>query len=341
MVLRLDQIEGIKANLYSWYYESKEKIYDKLPNYWKKISEQASFSEIKGGYWKGTSSLGAMELEDRTSLGQYSEDTPQEGFTVFGTIKDKALKIQVPREFKRDWHRTEDFLKDQVKGNWPKAVEVTKEQLVANMYNFGGYTSGDDIFDNDDSGISLTTYASPKKAYDGKPFLNLTNNKRSAKFESASNYYNAVAVTTGDLSAGVTYDNAKDMWNLLTSTNNRSDSGKYFDNSQNVSILCHTRLKLDWDVINNSTLNPDNAMNPTNPLKGAFREIIANPYLNTNTFSAFVRGGIAGVRVWFSEPIFNFWEKYDPKTYWASVVLDYAIAVINWRPVVVNNAPES
>lgn len=341
MTVRLDLKEGIKADMHSWFYESASDVYNKREKYYDKFADIRPLSEIKGGYWKGTSAIGARELEDRTSLGKYSEDLPQEGYTVYATIRDKALKIKCPRELKRDWHRTSDWLKEYVKKNWVDAVENTKEILVADMYNKGGFTSGADIFDNNESDLNLTTYASPKLCYDGKEFLNKDGSDRPMKFQTTGTYFNATAITTGDDSAGVTQDNAKDMLNLMKAINNVQDNGKPFDNSSNISVGCNPGLEFAWQVVNGSTKNPDNASNANNPIKGAFKSIYPNPWFSTTTFSVIFREGIAGVRAWFSEPKFDFWEEYDPETYWAAVVLDYAIAVVNWRPVVSNNAPVS
>ncbi len=331
MVVRHDLLQGIKADMHTWFYESAEKMYKKLDRIYDKVVEVLPVSEIKGGYWKGTSAIGAKELEDRVTYGKLYEDKPTEGFQVYAVIKDKALKVKCPRELKRDWHRTSDWLRDYVKQNWPQAVEITKEKIVANLFNYGGYTAGHAVFNNDDSDLDLTTYTNPNLCYDGKPMFNLAGNVRTAK--SGSTYYNALALT------GVTYANAVTMYNLLTSTNAYMENGQPFDNSQDTVVLCHPSLKLDWEIINNSTLNPDNANNPSNPLKGAFK-IYSNPYLTSSTFSCMISQG-KGVRFWTSEPKFDFWEENDPPTYWASVILDYAICIWNFRPLVGNNAPTS
>ena len=329
-MVRLDMVQGIKADMHTWYWEATDKVYKKLNRYYDKMVEVLPLSTITGGYWKGTSAIGATQLEDRINYGKLYEDKPQEGFQVYACIKQKGLKVKVPSEVERDWHRTQSFLKDYVKTNWPEAVETTKEKIVANLYNYGGYTSGHSVFNNNDSDIGLTTYTSPDLCYDGAPFFNLANNLRTAK--NGSTYYNAVAL------AGITFANAKTMYNLLTATNNKKENGNPFDNSQDLIVVTNTANKLDWDAINNSTLNPDNAQNATNTLKGAFKDIIANPYLTTATFSAIQRRSM-GIKFFVSEPKFNFWEENDAPTMWASVVYDYAICVQNFRPIVSNNAP--
>lgn len=331
MSVRLDFLNGIKPELSSWYYEITNKMYKDRPKYYPDLVEMVPKSAFVGGFTKETSAIGAQELQDLTDGGQIYEDKPMEGYSVYGTLKSKALKVKCPRTLNRDWHRTVSWIKDYVAKNWVGAFEVTKEKLVADMFNYGGYTAGHSIFNNDDSGIGLTTYTSPNLCYDGKPFINLSGNNRAAKGHSTT-YYNGLAL------AGVTLDNAKTMVNLLTATNNKMENGNPFDNGQNPIVLCHNTLGMDWRIINESTLNPDHANNDKNPLQGAFKKIIANPYITTPTFSAIISQG-KGLKAYFSQPYFKFWEINDPETLWASITMDYAIWVQNWRPVVANNAP--
>lgn len=331
-MVRLDLLEGIKPEMSSWYWERKDEIYSKLPKDYLDLVNLVPKEKFVGGYMKHTSAVGSLELQDLVDGGEIYEDRPTEGYPVYGTLKQKALSIKVPRTLDRDWFRTKDFLRDVVKNNWTEQLEVTKEKLVMNMYNYGGYIAGNAIYNNDDSGISLSTYTSPNLCYDGKPMFTRLGNERSAK--SGTTYYNAVTVN------GVTKENAQTMKNLLVSTNAKMENDQAFDNSRNLIVLCHKSLEDDWKIINNSTLNPDNAANAYNPLKGTFDKIIGNPYITTSTFSAIISGG-KGIKAYFSEPYFNFWETQKKPELWASIIMDYAIWVANWRPFVSNNAPTS
>lgn len=339
MTVPLDLLQGIKADLHTWFYEASAKIYKTVKRKYDKFVEQKPMSLIKGGYWKGTSALGVLELEDREASGQIKKDRPQEGYTVYATVKDKSIMVECPLELKRNWWRTSDWLKEYVKKNWPKAVEVAVEKIVANIINYGGFTSGHAVFDNDNAKIGLTTYATPDLTYDGKPFFARTGAKHPSK--EGTEYFNAYAITTGDDSAGVTFANAKTMYNRLTAFNNRLENGAPFDNSDDISILCHPSLKLPWQQINDSAKDPDTAENASNPLKGAFKNIISNPFLLTSTFSAFFREYVAGIILFLEEPKFSFWEENNPPSYNASVMIDYAVAVQNWKSWVSNNAPTS
>ena len=119
MTVRLDMKEGIKADMHTWYWEAADPFYKTIDRVYDKISQVNSVSAIKGGYWKGTSAIGATELEDRENNGQLHKDLPQEGYTVYAVIKDKALMLEVPRELKRDWFKTSNWLKTAVQKTWP------------------------------------------------------------------------------------------------------------------------------------------------------------------------------------------------------------------------------
>ncbi len=340
MSVRLDFANGLVPNAYTYMWEARDEVYKSYKPFYSKLAVIKSISEIKGGFEKSTSVIGADEMSDQINYGIAEEDRPQEGYPVYWTIKSKSKKIKMPREVVRDMkHRAENWLKAYVKESVPMMIETTKERIVASIYKYGGYTSGHAIFNQDDSDAGLTTgYTS--FCYDGKPLFALTGNNHTAK--DANTYYNATAITTASASGqsnGVNFANALTMWNLLTTTNAKMENGQEFDNSRDVSIVCAKQNGPDWDVIQNSTLNPDNAQNASNPLKGMFKEIVASPFITTAAQSVMFRK--EGLVAYFGEPIMSFYEVNDPDALWFKVTLDYAIAPKNFRTFLANNAPTS
>ena len=336
---RLDFINGMTADMHTWYWEGAESFYKGYQKQYPDLAVIKNIKEIKGAYHKTTSAVGAQELADLDDYGVASPDNPQEGYTVYGLKKVKAKVIDVPRILSRDWFRTADFIKTYMKENGAKMVETTKEKIVANMYRYSGYTSGNKVFNNDSADANLTT-GYTNFIYDGKPWIALSGNNHTAK--DANTYYNGLAVTTNSASGqanGVNFTNALTMWNLLTSANAKMENGAPFDNAQDVSIVCHKSAKPDWDVVNNSTLNPDNAENATNPLQGTFKKIIGSPYLTASTQSIMFRK--EGLTVWFGEPMFEFWETKNPNVFHGQIILDYITEVKNFRLAVGNNCPVS
>jgi len=331
---RLDLISGLEAKMHTWYWEATDKIYKKLQFFYKDIVELGNLKEdTKGGFWKGTSAIGAAELLPRLANGQIQEDTPIDGFPVYASVKDKGIAMEVPYEQSRDWWRVEDFIKDYISKNAPSAIETTIDKIVADIFNYGGYTAGHEAtFNQNSARINLTTYASPNLCYDGKPFFTREGNERTAK--NGSTYFNAFAEVE------VNAATARKMRNRLIGKNNKKENGQPFDNSQDLIIVCHPLLADDWEQVNNSTLNPDDALHATNPLKGAFKKIIPNQYFTNETFSAMGRKN-TGIKAWFGEPKFKYWEIPNPPAKWVSIMIDYAICVQNFRTWVGNNAPIS
>lgn len=336
---RLDFINGMAADMHTWYWEGGEGFYKTYQKQYTDLAVIKSLKEIKGAYTKTTSAVGGSELLDLDDYGQAQKDRPQEGYSVYGLIKTKAILIDVPMIVSRQWHRTADFIKTYMKENGAKMVETTKEKIVANMFNYGGYTSGQAIFNNDSADANLTT-GYTNFIYDGKPWFALSGNNHTAK--NASTYYNAIADTTESptgQSNGVILSNAISMWNLLTSTNAKMENGAAFDNSQNVCVVCALPSSMDWDIINNSTLTPNNANNATNPLKNRIKKIIGSPWITTAAQSVMFRKD--GLIVHFAEPRFEFWETKNPNIFHGQILLDYAVYVKNFRLAVANNAPAS
>lgn len=340
MSVRLDFLNGLVPNAYKYIWEGRDSLYKSYKPFYPKLSEIKPLSEIKGGFEKSTSVIGADEMGDLIDYGTANEDKPVEGYSVYWTIKQKAEKFKVPAEVMRDMkHRAENWLKDYSKNVIPKMIETTKERIVASVYKYGGYTSGHAIFNQDKADVNLTTgYTS--FCYDGKPLFALSGNNHTAK--DGNTFYNAIAITTASNSGqsnGVNFANALTMWNLLTTTNAKMENGQEFDNGQDVSILCAKQNGPDWDVIQNSTLNPDNAQNASNPMKGMFKEIIASPYITTAAQSVMFRK--EGLITYFGEPQIVFYTLNDPDVFYVKVKLEYAIAPKNFRPFVGNNCPVS
>jgi len=334
---RLDFVNGMTADLHTWYWEGGETFYKSYQKQYTDLADVRSIKEIKGAFYKTTSAVGAQELDDLDEYGVAKQDRPMDGYSVYALKKAKAIVIDVPRLISRDWHRTADFLKSYMKENGTKMVENTKEKIVSNLYLQAGVTAGHAVFNQDSGDANLTTgYTS--FIYDGKPWAVLTGNNHTAK--DANTYFNAVALSTTSPSGqanGVTYANALTMWNRLTVTNAKMENGRPFDIEQmGISIVCNKSAKPDWEVVNNSTLNPDNAENAINPLKGMFKKIVGSPYITTPTQSVmYVKDGLV---VFFSEPQFEFWETKNPNVFHAQIILDYAIFVKNFRLAVFNNA---
>ena len=342
MSVVLDFLNGIKPELTEYMYEMQAKEYKKVMPAYPSIVSPIPKDKIIGGYYKTTSAIGINTFSERETYGKYHEDKPQEGFSVYGTLKGTGETISSPMELERDWkHRAESWIRDYVKQNWAPAVEPTKDYLVGKFLARIGCTAGDAIFNQDDAARGISTeLANPNLPYDGKPGVALSDNKHTAKNGAA--YYNGLAYGSGDLTGvnAVTYELGLCMKKRLIA-NAFMESGRPFDNTRNPIVICSPHLEDDWKAVNESTLNPDNANNRKNTLQGMIKKIIAFPHLPSTVDVSIMISEGNSILAYFSEAKMEFWEEYNPKKIWASISLDYILTLKNFRQIVGVNCPTS
>lgn len=313
-------IKGMPANMYKWYWESAEPFYKQHDSVYPKVANVHPLSEIVGPYYQTTSAIGIEKLYRRNENGPIRKVNFGEGFTIYIAIRSYDVMVECSFELNRDFHRISDFLKNSIKANMPLAVEETKEQLFADIFNKGGFTAGDDVFDNSVPEVNLNpSYGS--LAYDGLPFFNLSGNLRKNMVE--TEYYNGIA-------SNFSATNLKAAHILLTSTNAKREIDTPFNNSQNLVLMVPTALSLDADEVLNSKLIAGSNNNNKNSLRGRYNPI-ENPWLTKASQWQIGRKGF-GVDMFVPDgPDFDFWEDKDLKKFKASAHIDIAVGVTNWR----------
>lgn len=332
--VRLDFPKGLAADLHKWSWEASS-LYDKKEGkpLAEKLVEVLPMSEVKGSFYQSTTAIAADKLADKTDYGISATDSPVEGFPVYGVKKQKSIKTAVKAELAKDWHRTADFLKKYVTDNVPGMIYNTKNNIVFTALNNGGITAGHSIFNqnSDDASVPATTANLP---YDGVSWFNSAHVNKSG-----TSYSNVFAVTTTSPSGvanGITLENAKDMYVRFAATNAKMENNAEFDNTKDIIVLSSVAGSMDWDTVLNSNLNPGNANNANNPMKGKIKEIIGSNLLTTEIQSVMLRR--KGVKLFLSEPKYEYWEEKEPDTFWFRVSMDYIFVVENFRFAVSNNA---
>lgn len=337
-IVRLDFPKGLAADLHKWGWESQND-YDKMEGKPEAelIADIQPMSKIKGSYYQSTTAIAGDKLDDTDDYGVSLEDTPQEGFTVYGIKKWKKKKIQVSAEIALDWHRTADFLKGYVKANVGEMVWNTKNDIVMTAINNGGITAGHKIFDSNSSDMSNIPSHTANLPYDAVSWFNTAHvNKKS------TSYSNAMAITTlspSGRSNGINLKNCSDMWVRFTSTNAKKENDARFNNKNDVRIITSVAGEMDWDTVINSKLNPDNASNAQNSLKGKISMITGSNLLTTDTMSLMYRR--KGMKVFISDVQYEYWEEKEPDKFWFRVSFQYIIVIDNFRFALSNNAPSS
>jgi hypothetical protein len=131
MITRSDFPKGLSADMHTWYWEAAEKYYKKTPSIIPDICNlNITKDDIKGGFYQGTSAIAARKLLKLSNYGTIAQDNPQEGYTVYGKVKQAGIEIVVPREMSRDWHRTGDFLKKYMKDNGALMVAILLDMPI-------------------------------------------------------------------------------------------------------------------------------------------------------------------------------------------------------------------
>jgi hypothetical protein len=329
--VRLDLPKGLAADLHKWSWEARTD-YDKKEGKpeAEEIAEIKSMKEIKGSYYQSTTAIAASQLGSKTDYGISPVDTPIEGFTVYGAKKQTSLKTAVSAEVAKDWFRTADFLKTYVKENVPEMIYNTKNSIVMEAINNGGVAAGGKIFDNNSTDANIPSQTA-NLPYDGVSWFNTTHtNKQGTTFDNTLTDVTSKGVVTGAAN-GITLANAMAMYVKFAGTNALKENGSRFENTKDIRILASINGALDWSSVINSTLNPDGSGNAASPisLMGKIKEVKGTNLMQSSTMSLMYRK--KGLKLFLSEPQYEYWEEKEPDKFWFRISLDYILVMDNWR----------
>jgi hypothetical protein len=208
---------GIQADQVAIYlkdmYKAEHEAYVQEPTVYDKVYKVMNEgSVVKGAGDKNTQILGAGDLTRHASENQdVLYKSPIQGWQFFVRYWTFSDGIALSKEAVEDTQKLGNLLKD-LASTWGISERITKETFAARVFNAGGATTGDAIFNGSHTG---NTAPYGNYFYDNKPLFNLTGNKRSTK--GGGTYYNAIASNT------LTPANFETLYNLMTKTNNRDE----------------------------------------------------------------------------------------------------------------------
>ena len=340
-MVRVSLPKGLQANLYKWGWESKgdyDKKEGKPEAEW--IADIRPMSEIKGSYYQSTTAVAASQLGMKSDYGISPVDTPTEGFTVYGKKQQTSLKVAVSAEVAKDWWRDGGkklggFLEGYVKANVGEMIYNTKNSIVMEAINNGAVTAGGKIFDENsaDANIPSTTANLP---YDGVPWFYTAHiNKMGASFSNI--LQDATSKSPSGQANGITLENAIAMYVAFAGTNALKENGSRFENTKDIRIISSIAGAMDWDTVINSTLTPSNNSNAKNNMVGKIKEVKGSNLMNTSTQSVMFRR--KGMKLFLSEPVYEYFEEKEPDKYWFRISLDFCFVIDNWRFAYALNAP--
>lgn len=313
-VERNDFTEAIRKQGYAWYWEN----YDEIPTTYQEIFAE---EDMSGAYVQETSAVGLNDLKEKPESEPLQEDTPMEGYPIYGKCRTFGSKVSWSMELYED-SQVEGLFQKTVQ-SWARSVPRTKDRWYSNFFNYGGYTAGNDIFNN--SIPDIVTDPSGNLIYDSKPLFNLSGNTRKSK--KGGTYYNGFAL---DLDAS----NLLHVYKHMTQTNNRDEKDDEIILEPD-TLLVPSSLKFTAQELlqyeNQFTTNfLMEVSKPLNLLKGKL-DIIVWPRLSDSDawFLLCRKQGLKAMNR-MSDQI-DFYRDPDTKAYIATIVVRWGGYANNWR----------
>ena len=283
-------------------------------------------------YEQYTSAMGPGTLSEVTEAQTLPQVTASEGFTVYIANRKIGQRLKISKEAVEDNQKIKDFLKVWAKG-WGEAIAVTKAKKHAQLFLYGAYTAGHDVFLNS-SPSNTPSYG--KLVYDSKPLFTAEGNERTAKH--GGTYYNF------KLTHNFNSQNLQTLVQLMTQTNAFNEAGI------EISIMpdvFYCRLYSDvWYAAKRlfesegDINNAGGAAGTTNVWRGAFKVIGDRFFTDSDAFVILTakKGLMSLNRV---SPETDFYEDEDNDCFVAKVRARYGCGVTNFRYLVAANLPQS
>lgn len=221
--------------------------------------------DVSGGGDKFTELLGADRLKEHT--------TENEDIDFHSPVQSWQAWVKY-RTFSDGVNFSKNAVEDNVKNGeigktlqgyantWGSAIRNEKEIFGANIFTYGGYTSGDAIYQNSwGNEAQLYTNLLP----DNKPFFNLTGNARTTK--GGATYYNAIS--SGSLSPST----FRTLYILCADTNAYSEQDRRVANMPDTLLTKVGDDSLTAKTIMESENLPNSQLNDKNPYRGMLKAI--------------------------------------------------------------------
>lgn len=316
--------EGIKADMYAYGFTE----YDSLPSVHDKVFEVIGSSKA---YEQSTQLIDNGEIIEKKPKEKIVFENALEGFTIRGKNRTFAKGIEFEMEL------VEDMPKEKI-GNivleyarrWAERLVQKKEEFAASVFNYGGYTAGHDVFNAAITGVVADP--SGLLVYDGKPFINLSNNLRPLYPGATATHYNGLASNLSNTTLETAYLR-------MTTTNNVDSRGKKTSLKPDI-LLVPSALTFTADNILKATNIVGSANNDINPMQNIVQKVEWQ-YLLTST-AWFIGKAKKGIKFHNRKPLtYDFYRDEETGSYKATVMARFGLHVYDWRYWVGSNAPTS
>lgn len=334
MLIHADFVEGCKKDAYGYYFEE----YEKTPTYFDKVAEEKSSD---AAYEKGVVLTGPGRLDKKPYGEDYLSVGLAEAYIWYVAMREYGNLLPIEGSTLEDIKRKAGDLIKAWSTRWAEAAINTKEYMVFDLFNHGGYTAGHDAtFDQSLSGGVLDD-PSGDGIYTGttasvKPFITLSGNEWTDP--NGDTYYNGVSLNPSPA-------NFKTAWARATRTIAKTESGEVAVIIPNLLMCANDTDALLWKEILESERKSGTNSNDKNVLKNLIDGIVSCPFLNDAFATArawAIMKAKKSVRIYHRvEPEFDFFEDKKSNTFYGRIRMRIGANVINTKYTVGSNFPTS
>jgi hypothetical protein len=309
--------EALKKDAYKWFWSE----YDKLPT----VYPQVFKVEKSDSAWdKATSGVGTALLEEKEEFQDLVIKTPTEGYIAYGKVRSWGKAVPISRELQDDFKKLSNFMKSMMP-QWTQDCVETKETFYANVFNYGGYTAGHDIFNA--SIPNVLTDPSGDYIYDSSPLFAPSGTYHTSK--GGGTYYNGLGASSFSLA------NLKTAWLRMTTYNNRREDDTIMSIMPD-TILANPAMKFDIDQVLNSSDDPTTTNRAINVVKGLVKPLYWQYLTDTDQWTlAKLKFGLTALER--TNPEFDMWEDKLSKTLYLSIFTRFGHMITDWRGLVSAN----
>jgi len=304
--------ELIKRNGYKFLWEE----YDRHDPMYKKLFK---VEDSAGAYEQSTTGIKSNTLVEKKEGSEITMSQTKEGFTTLGKNRTFTDAYEFTQEFIEDADTNKILSVLQgIASGWGEGIIATKERFAAKFFNYGGYTSGHDVFNNSITGI--VTDPTGDLCYDNKPFFNLTGNRRYSK--GGGSYYNGLALALSSANLQTAYD-------LMRVTNNRNERDEIVDLQPN-TLLIPAGLHFTTKNILESEKVLGSGNNDKNVVQNLLQPVEWQ-YL-TDSDAWFIGCAQKGL-VWQErkQPLIEVTQDFKTGSYWIKITARWGARMENWR----------
>jgi len=273
---------------------------------------------VKGGGDKFTQLLGAHDIKEHTSENEDIDfHSPVQGWQALVRYRTFSDGVNFTKNAVEDNVRNGEIGKTLkgYAGTWGSALRNKKETFGANIFTYGGYTSGDAIYNN---AWGNEADAAGDLIYDSDSLFVLTGDTRTTK--GGGTYYNAVS--TGALNPG----NFETLYVLVSDTNSYSEQDRRLSNVPDTLMTKHGADALMAIRICKSSKLPGGQLNDMNPYEGLLNPLKWGYLTGTAWYIGKVKSDLLQ---WHErqKPIIEFGRRFENRGYRASVDCRWGVLI--------------